>query len=47
MVIGYLFDGTLVAQQPQDEHTDPTRLLRPLSSFCLGLVSPGDVVVKP
>jgi hypothetical protein len=43
----YLLDGTPVAEEPQDEQTDPTRLLRSLSSFCLGFVSTRDVVVTP
>jgi hypothetical protein len=45
MNVGYLLDRTPVSQEPQDEHTDPTRLLRSLSSFCLGFVPTRDVVV--
>lgn len=44
--IGCLFGLAPVAQKPQDEQTDPTRVLRSLSSFCLGFVSIGDVVVR-
>ena len=47
MDISYLLDGTSVAQEPQDEQTDPSRFLCPLSSFCLGLVFTRDVVVAP
>lgn len=47
MDIGYLLDGTSVAQEPQDEQTDPSRLLCSLSSFRLGLVFTRDVVVAP
>jgi hypothetical protein len=47
MDIGYLLDRTPVAEQPQDEETDSTRLLRSLSSFCLGFVFTRDVVVPP
>jgi hypothetical protein len=47
MDVGYLLDGTPVAQEPQDEQTDPTRLLRSLSPFCLGFVFTRDVVVAP
>jgi hypothetical protein len=45
MDIGYLLDRTPVAQEPQDKQADPTRLLRSLSSFCLGFVFARDVVV--
>jgi hypothetical protein len=45
MDIGYLFDRTPVAQKLQDEQTDPSRLLRSLSSLCLGFVFASDVVV--
>ena len=46
MDIGYLLDGTPVAaQEPPDEQTDPTRLLRSLSFYCLGFVFTRDVVV--
>ena len=45
MDIGYLLDGTPVAQKPQDEQTDPARLLRSLSSLCLGFMPTCDVVV--
>jgi hypothetical protein len=43
--IGYLSDGTSVAQESQDDQTDPTRLLRSLSSLCLGFVFARDVIV--
>jgi hypothetical protein len=43
--IGHVLDGTPVAEESQDEQTDPTRFLRSLSSFCLGFVSTRDVVV--
>jgi hypothetical protein len=45
--IWFLSDGTLVAQEPQHEQTDPTWLLGSLSSFCLGFVPARDVVVAP
>jgi hypothetical protein len=45
MDISYLLDGTSVAQEPQDEQTDPSRLLCSFSSFCLGLVFTRDVVI--
>jgi hypothetical protein len=47
MDIGYLLHGTPVAQKPQDKQTDPTRLLRSLSSYCLGFMPTRDVVVEP
>ncbi len=40
-----LSDRTPVAQELQDEPTDPSRLLRPPSSFCLGFVFARDVVI--
>jgi len=47
MDIRYLLDGTPATQEPQDEQTDPTRLLRSLSSFCLSFVFTRDVVITP
>ena len=40
-------DVTPVAEKPQDEQPDPTRLLRSLSLFRLGFVFTRDVVVAP
>jgi hypothetical protein len=45
MDIGCLLDRTPVAQEPQDEQTDPTRLLRSLGRLCLGFVFTRDAVV--
>jgi hypothetical protein len=47
MDIGDLPDRRSVAQEPQDEQTEPSRLLCSLSSFCFGLAFTGDVVVAP
>jgi hypothetical protein len=45
--IGPSSDGTPVAQEPQDEQTDQSRLLLPLSSLCLGFMSARDVIAAP
>lgn len=42
---GYLLDGTPVAQEPQNEQTDPSGLLRSLSGFRLCFMTTSDVVV--
>ena len=47
MDIGYLSDGTIAAQEPQDESTDPTRLLRSFGRYCFGFMSARDVIVPP
>src|SRR5579862_9573532 len=39
--------GAPIPEEPQDEETDSTRLLRSLRCLCLGFVPTGDVVVDP